>query len=93
MRIIDDWLDDWISERKNIMADDIASLGARLQESALSEGYSLGKLRDASDGDVDRFVRRVVVSRMISESSIAPLQPPRQAFYIHPPHPEHRAIP
>jgi len=93
MRIIDDWLDDWISERKNIMADDIASMGARLRESAISEGYSLGKLRDASDGDVDRFVRRVVVSRMISESSIAPLQPSAQAFYIGPPHPEHRAIP
>ncbi|GEM_PF-1601332 len=93
MRIIDDWLDDWMSERKNIMADDIASLGARLRESAISEGYSLGKLRDASDGDVDRFVRRVVVSRMISESSIAPLQPPPQAFYIGPSHPEHHAIP
>ncbi|EUB98535.1 hypothetical protein PMI07_004816 [Rhizobium sp. CF080] len=76
MRIIDDWLDDWISERKHIMADDVVSLCARLRESAFSEGYSLAKLRDASDGDVDRFVRRVVVSRMMSDSAIAPLAPP-----------------
>lgn len=88
MRIINDWLDDWISERKHIMADDVVSLCARLRESALSEGYSLAKLRDASDGDVDRFVRRVVVSRMISESVIAPLAPPPQTFCGPPPHPQ-----
>ncbi len=93
MRIIDDWLDDWISERKNIMADDVASLCAGLQESALSEGYSLAKLRDASDGDVNRFIRRVVVSRMISASPIAPLVPPPQAFYVQPPRPRPPAAP
>lgn len=91
MRIIDDWLDDWISERKNIMADDIASLCEGLRESALSEGYSLAKLRDASNGDVDRFVRRVVVSRMISESTIAPLAPPSQVFYAPAHHHQHPA--
>ena len=91
MRIIDDWLDDWISERKSMMADDIESLCARLRESALSEGYSLARLRDASDGDVGRFVRRAVVSHMISESTIAPLAPPPKAFHVDSPHPQHPA--
>jgi hypothetical protein len=76
MRIIDDWLDDWISERTNVLADDVASLSSRLRQSALEEGYSLKKLEDASNGDVDRFVRRAVVHHLIAQSKIAPVTAP-----------------
>nr|WP_250812071.1 hypothetical protein [Neorhizobium tomejilense] len=76
MRIIDDWLEDWISERANVLADDVVSLSGRLRQSALDEGYSLRKLEDASNGDVDRFIRRAVVHHLIARSDIAPVTPP-----------------
>jgi hypothetical protein len=76
MRIIDDWLEDRISERANVLADDGVSLSGRLRQSALDEGYSLRKLEDASNGDVDRFIRRAVVHHLIGRSDIAPVTPP-----------------
>jgi hypothetical protein len=75
MRIINDWLEDWVSERTNILADDVETLSGRLRQSALTEGYTLEKLEDASNGDVDRFVRQAVVSQLIAESNVAPLAP------------------
>ncbi|WP_105441302.1 hypothetical protein [Neorhizobium sp. T25_13] len=82
MRIIDDWLEDWISERTNVLADDMVSLSDRLRQSALDEGYSLKKLEYASNGDVDRFVRRAVVHHLIARSDIAPVTPPYFAMRI-----------
>jgi hypothetical protein len=75
MRIIDDWLEDWISERTNLLADDVSSLSGRLRQSALDEGYSK-TLDHASNGDLNRFVRRAVVHRLIAQSAIAPVTPP-----------------
>ncbi|CAN7735929.1 hypothetical protein [Neorhizobium sp. LjRoot104] len=76
MRIIDDWLEDWISERTNVLADDVVTLSGHLRQSALDEGYSLKNLERASSGDVDRFVRRAVVNHLIAQSDIAPVTPP-----------------
>ncbi|WP_105423375.1 MULTISPECIES: hypothetical protein [Neorhizobium] len=76
MRIIDDWLEDWISERTNVLADDVVSLSGRLRQSALDEGYSLKTLDHASNGDLNRFVRQAVVHHLIAQSAIAPLTPP-----------------
>ena len=76
MRIIDDWLEDWISERSNVLADDVVSLSGRLRRSALDEGYSLKTLDHASDGDLNLYVRRAFVHRLIAQSAIAPVTPP-----------------
>ncbi|WP_152564354.1 hypothetical protein [Neorhizobium vignae] len=76
MRIIDDWLEDWISDRTNVLADDVVSLSGRLRQSALDEGYSLKRLENASNGDVDRIVRRAFVHHLIAQSDIAPVTPP-----------------
>lgn len=76
MRIIDDWLEDWISERTNVLADDVVSLSGRLRQSALDEGYSLKTLEHASNGDLNRYVRRAVVHHLIAQSAIAPVTPP-----------------
>lgn len=45
-----------------------------VRAAALPDGYSLELLRDAGDGDIERFVGRVVVSQVIAGSTVAPLE-------------------
>lgn len=74
MRTVDDWLEDWLAEHRNVRLEEAHSMANAVRAAALADGYSLELLRDASNGDIERFVSRVVVSQVIAGSTVAPLE-------------------
>ncbi|TDK39654.1 hypothetical protein E2F50_06005 [Rhizobium deserti] len=65
MQIIDDWLEDWLSEatiRRLALyaasepAADADHLTAQLSHDALADGYDLGQLQDACGGNIRHFL-------------------------------------
>jgi len=71
MRTVDDWLEDWLAGHRNVRLEDPHPMA---HAAALADGYSLELLRDAGDGDIERFVGPVVVSQVIAGSTVAPLE-------------------
>ena len=74
MRTVDDWLEDWLAEHRNVRLEDAPPMANAVRAAALADGYSLELLRDAGDGDIERFVGPVVVSQVIAGSTVAPLE-------------------
>jgi hypothetical protein len=74
MLIVDDWLEDWLSEHRNIPLEGAHSMAQAVRDAAFANGYSIDQLRDASNGDIDQFVSRVVAMRLIAKTPVAPLE-------------------
>lgn len=74
MRTVVDWLEDWLAEHRNVRLEDAHPMANAVRAAALADGYSLELLRDAGDGDIERFVGPVVVSQVIAGSTVAPLE-------------------
>lgn len=51
MRTVDDWLEDWLAEHRNVRLEEAHSMANAVRAAALADGYSLELLRDASNGD------------------------------------------
>jgi hypothetical protein len=84
MQIIDDWLEDWQSaamisrltrEAASGPADDMT---AQLCHDALADGYDLGQLQNACDGNIQHFLERhrerltaAIPAERIADSALA----------------------
>jgi hypothetical protein len=64
MQIIDDWLEDWLSAEMlktlplGLSPGPGDDMTARLCRDAVGEGYDIGRLQDACDGNIRQFLER-----------------------------------